>query len=173
MQELLSPEDLKLRIGKEVDVSGWVHDVRILGGISFVLLRNSKGIVQIAAPKKSVAAGLISQISELHQEDVISVKGTVKESKAARLGFEIIPTSLQVLNKAAVPLPLDPRGVTPASLDTRLQWRTLELRRPEASAIFKIENAIVQGFEDYLRRQGFIRAFTPSIIGGVSEGGSE
>ncbi len=173
MRELLSLDQLKARVGKEVDLAGWVHDVRVLGGISFVLLRNSKGIVQVAAPKKDVKPELLETIAGLHQEDVITCVGMVKESKAARLGFEIIPKSIDVLSKAASPLPLDPRGVTPAALDTRLQWRSLELRRPESSAIFKIENAIVEGFEEYLRGESFMRAFTPSILGGVSEGGSE
>jgi len=89
------------------------------------------------------------------------------------MGFEIVPAKIQVVSKAATPLPLDPRGVTPASLDTRLEWRSLELRRPETTAVFRVENAVVQGFEEFLQNSGFIRAFTPSIIGGVSEGGSE
>jgi nondiscriminating aspartyl-tRNA synthetase len=173
MQNQPSPADLKERVGMEVNLSGWVHDVRVLGGISFILLRNSKGVVQLAAPKKVVAVELFDLISGLHQEDVISCTGEVKESRVARAGFEIIPSKIVVLSKAAAPLPLDPRGVTPASLDTRLEWRSLELRRPETAAIFKVENAVVQGFEQFLQGEGFIRAFTPSIIGGVSEGGSE
>jgi len=168
-----TPVELRGMVGKKVTISGWVHDVRVLGGISFVLLRNSKGVVQVAAPKKAVSPELFSLIGGLHQEDVIKVTGEAKESKVARLGFEIIPSTVVVLVKADTPLPLDPRGVTPASLDTRLEWRSLELRRPETAAIFKIENAVVQGFEKFLQESGFIRAFTPSIIGGVSEGGSE
>jgi len=164
MRKQPSLTELKGMVGKEVTLSGWVHDVRVLGGISFVLLRNSNGVVQVAAPKKSVPAGLYESISALHQEDVITVTGQVKESKAARLGFEIVPTGMEVLSKADAPLPLDPRGVTPASIDTRLEWRSLELRRPETSAIFKIENALVQGFEEFLQGRGFIRAFTPNII---------
>ena len=173
MQEPFTPADLKGRIGRQVRLEGWVHDIRVLGGISFVLLRSSRGIVQLAVPKKSVEASLFAKVSELRQEDVISCLGEVKESRAARMGFEIVPSSVEVIAKAAAPLPLDPRGVTPASLDTRLEWRSLELRRPETSALFLIENALVQGFEEYLQGSGFIRAFTPSIIGGVSEGGSE
>jgi len=173
MQKPLSPGDLKEKVGKEVKLEGWVHDVRVLGGISFVLIRNARGIVQVAAPKKAVPPELFGLISSLHQEDVVRVIGAVKESKAARLGFEIVPSAVEVIAKAASPLPLDPRGVTSTNLDTRLEWRSLELRRPETAAIFKIENAVVQGFEDYFQKRGFIRAFTPSIIGGVSEGGSE
>ena len=173
MQEPFTPADLKARIGRQVRLEGWVHDVRVLGGISFVLLRNSRGIVQIAVPKKAVTPELYGLVSGLHQEDVISCSGVVKESTAARLGFEVVPASIEVIAKAASPLPLDPRGVTSAAIDTRLGWRSLELRRPETNAVFLIENALVQGFEEYLQRSGFIRAFTPSIIGGVSEGGSE
>ena len=173
MQKPLSPADLKEKVGEEVHLEGWVHDVRVLGGISFVLLRSARGIVQVAAPKKAVTPELLDLISGLHQEDVISCHGVVKESRAARMGFEVIPSSIEVISKADSPLPLDPRGVTPTNLDTRLQWRSLELRRPETAAIFKIENAVVQGFEDYFQKRGFIRTFTPSIIGGVSEGGSE
>ncbi len=168
-----SPADLREKVGKEVKIAGWVHDVRVLGGISFVLLRNVRGVVQVAAPKKTVKPELFELISTLHQEDVVEVEGTVKESKVARMGFEIVPTGVRVVNKASAPLPLDPRGVTPASLDTRLEWRSLELRRPETAAVFKVENALVQGFEEFLQSSGFIRAFTPSIIGGISEGGSE
>ena len=173
MQEPFTPADLAKRIGRQVRLEGWVHDVRALGGISFVLLRSSRGVVQVAVPKKSVPPELYALVSGLHQEDVISCTGEVKEAKAARHGFEILPSSIEVVAKAASPLPLDPRGVTPASLDTRLEWRSLELRRPETTAVFNIENALVQGFEEYLQGAGFIRAFTPSIIGGVSEGGSE
>lgn len=173
MRELLSPSELKERTGKQVKLAGWVHDVRILGGISFVLLRNSKGIVQIVAPKKEVKPELTELIAGLRQEDVIVCSGLVKESKAARSGVEVVPSEMTVLSRAATPLPLDPRGVTPASLDTRLTWRSLELRRPETNAIFKIEDAVVGAFEAFLRENGFIRAFTPSILGGISEGGSD
>ena len=164
---------MKAKVGKEVHLQGWVHDVRVLGGISFVLLRNSGGVIQLAAPKKVVKPELFERISSLHQEDVISCRGEVKESKVARMGFEVVPSSIEIIVKSASPLPLDPRGVTPASLDTRLEWRSLELRRPETAALFRVENAVVQGFEDHLQGLGFMRAFTPSIIGGVSEGGSE
>ena len=148
MQKPLSPADLKEKVGHEVRLEGWVHDVRVLGGISFVLVRNANGIVQVAAPKKSVPPELFELISTLHQEDVVRVRGTVKESKAARMGFEVVPSAIEVVAKAASPLPLDPRGVTPTNIDTRLEWRSLELRRPETAAIFKVEDAVVQGFEE-------------------------
>lgn len=170
---MLSPDQLRARIGTEVGLAGWVHDVRVLGGIVFVLVRNSKGIVQLAAHKKEVEHEVFNLLGRLHQEDVIRFRGMVKESKVARLGFEIVPKEIELLSRAATPLPLDPRGVTAAGIDTKLLWRSLDLRRPESAAVFRIEDALVEGAEKYLRRNGFMRAFTPSILGGISEGGSE
>jgi len=173
LEEPLSIEDLRGMVGQKVSLAGWVHDVRLLGGISFVLLRNREGIIQLTAPKKAVSQEVLDTVSGLHSEDVIVCVGTLKEAKVARNGFEIIPDSMTVLSASATPLPLDPRGVTGTNLDTRFTWRTLDLRRPEVTALFKMEDALVSGMESFLRERGFLRVFTPSILGGISEGGSE
>jgi nondiscriminating aspartyl-tRNA synthetase len=173
LEDIPSPDLLKGMIGQKTSVSGWVHDIRLLGGINFVLLRNRDGIIQVTVPKKVVSPEVMTTVSSLHPEDVIKVTGLVKEAKQARNGFEVIPDSLAVIAASAVPLPLDPRGVTDANLDTRLEWRTLDLRRPESTAVFKVEDALITGMESYLRENGFLRVFTPSILGGISEGGSE
>lgn len=173
MEELPSADALKGKVGQKTSVSGWVHDIRLLGGINFVLLRNRDAIIQITVPKKVVTEQVMAALVSLHPEDVINCAGLVKEAKQARNGFEIIPDSITVLSASAVPLPLDPRGVTEANLDTRLEWRTLDLRRPEAAAVFKVEDALITGMEAYMQENGFIRIFTPSILGGISEGGSE
>jgi aspartyl-tRNA synthetase len=173
LEDLLPITEIRSRIGQTIRVSGWVHDVRLLGGISFVLLRNREGIIQLAVPKKVVTKEVLETVTSLHPEDVIISVGTVKESKIARNGFEIIPQTITVVSTSATPLPLDPRGVTDANLDTRLEWRTLDLRRPESTAVFKVEAALIFGMESYLRENGFLQVFTPSILGGISEGGSE
>jgi nondiscriminating aspartyl-tRNA synthetase len=173
LEETLPPEAIAKKLGEKVTVSGWVHDVRLLGGISFILVRNSRGILQVTAPKKAVPKEVADQVAALHPEDVVRCTGTVKEAKVARNGFEIIPERIEVLSASATPLPLDPRGVTDANIDTRLNWRTLDLRRPEVQAIFRVQDALVEGMETYLRSSGFLRIFTPSILGGVSEGGAE
>jgi nondiscriminating aspartyl-tRNA synthetase len=173
LEETLAPEAIAKRLGEKVAVTGWVHDVRLLGGISFILVRNSEGIVQVTAPKKAVSKEVMDKVASLHPEDVVRALGLVKEAKAARNGFEIVPDSIDVISASATPLPLDPRGVTDANIDTRLNWRTLDLRRPEVQAIFRVQDALLEGMEAYLRSRGFLRVFTPSILGGVSEGGAE
>src|SRR5215472_9439537 len=78
--------ELMSQAEKEVVLAGWVHDVRVLGGIAFVLLRDHSGIVQVAAPKSKTPPHVLEEIGTLHQEDVIAVKGKVVQSKIARKG---------------------------------------------------------------------------------------
>ncbi len=160
-------------VGNNVEVLGWVHDVRLIGGINFVLLRDKEGTVQITVIKSKADQKILDVVQKLHQEDVISVKGEVVKSKIAKIGIEVIPSEIEVINKSDAPLPLDPREVTPAHIDTRLDWRPIDLRKPQNIAIFKIQSKILEGFEEYLRKEGFIQVFTPSLLGGTSEGGAE
>lgn len=165
--------ELKKCVGKKVTVAGWVHDVRLLGKINFLLLRDKEGIVQVTASKDKVAQEILDTFKKLHQEDVVVVQGEVVKSKVANIGIEVIPEEVEVISKAEVPLPLDPRWVTPANLDTRLDWRPLDLRRKENLAIFTIQAKLQEGMEEYLKKKGFLRVWTPSILGGISEGGAE
>lgn len=166
-------DELTKFIEKEVTLGGWVHDIRLLGNINFLLLRDKNGIVQVTASKDKVSKEILDIYKKLRQEDVLFVKGKVVKSKIAKIGLEIIPSQIEVISKAETPLPLDPRNVTPANLDTRLDWRSLDLRRPENFAIFKIQTLITDGMEEHLKKEGFLRVWTPSLLGGMSEGGAE
>jgi len=165
--------ELKKAVGKSVAVSGWVHDTRMLGGINFLLLRDRDGIIQVTASKEKVSKKILEEYQRLHQEDVLIISGKVVANKKAPQGVEIIPNEIEVISKAATPLPLDPRRVTKANLDTRLDWRSLDLRTPQNIAIFKIQSKIIEGMQESLRKNGFIQVFTPSLLGGTSEGGSD
>lgn len=165
--------ELEKNVGKEAVISGWVHDVRLLGKINFVLLRDREGIVQVTAVQDKTPAKVVEIIKKLHQEDVLTIKGKIQKSKSKDYPVELIPEEIEVVSKSAVPLPLDPRNITPANLDTRLDWRSLELRKRGNLAIFRIQELIMQGFEEELRKEGFLRVWTPSLIGGAAEGGSE
>lgn len=165
--------ELGMLIGKEVVLSGWVHDVRVLGGINFVLLRDAGGIVQVTALKAKTDKKITDLFAKLHQEDTISVKGKVVESKIAKIGYEVIPTEVEIITKSAVPLPLDPREVTPANFDTRLDSRVLDLRKPENLAIFKIQWKVMAAMREWLDKNGYINVNTPCMMGSASESGAE
>src|SRR3989441_11180940 len=164
---------LNEQINKEVVLTGWVHDVRALGGIAFLLLRDMEGIVQVTAPKSKTPANVLKEIGALHQEDVVSVRGTVVHNKIAKGGLEIIPSDLEIINRSGTPLPLDPRGVQNTLLDTRLNWRFLDFRSEESRAVFRIQSAILRSFRDFFSGRGFIEIQPPVIIASASEGGAE
>lgn len=160
-------------LNKEVVLTGWVHDVRVLGGISFLLLRDMGGIVQVTAPKEKVPPEVLREMGTLHQEDVVAVSGTVVSSKIAKRGIEVTPSKMEVVNRSETPLPLDPRGVQNTLLDTRLNWRVLDFRSEESKAIFKIQSRILRCFREYFGQRGFVEIQPPVIIASASEGGAE
>src|SRR3989442_12915136 len=125
-------------LNKEVVLAGWGHDVRVLGGISFLLLRDMSGIVQVTAPKAKAPAEVLKEIASLHQEDVLFVRGMVVSSKIAKRGIEVIPSELEVVSRAETPLPLDPRCSHDTLVETRLNWRVLEFCSEESDSIFKV-----------------------------------
>src|SRR5260370_33178751 len=87
-------------LNKEVVMAGWVHDVRVLGGISFLLLRDMSGIVQVTAPKSKAPPEVLKEIAGLHQADVLLVRGLVVSSKIAKGVREVIPSELEIVSRA-------------------------------------------------------------------------
>ena len=159
------------QFGTQVTVGGWVQDLRNLGGISFLQLRDKDGVIQITTLKKR-SKELFDLVASIPRESVILVTGTVKESKEARAGFEILPEKIDVLSKAETPLPLGVVDKVGADLDTRLNNRFLDLRKEEVRAIFRIESSVLEGIRKYLVSEGFVEVNTPKIVAAGAEGGS-
>ena len=158
--------------GSEVIVFGWVQDVRDLGGIKFFVLRDRSGSVQVTLPRGKVPEEVFEKFDKLQKEFVVGVKGVVRRMEKAPRGVEIIPNELRILNVTKHPLPLDPTGRTPADIDTRLNARILDLRRPESNAIFRIAHVVLQSIRAFLSQKGFIEVQTPKIIASATEGGA-
>jgi len=151
---------------------GWVHSVRKLGKIVFIILRNRDGLTQLTF-KKEFNESLFKVARELSPEDIIRVEGVEVENPIAKIGREVIPNKIEILYKGVEPAPIEIAGKPTIHLYTRLNWRPIDLRRPKNLAIFKIQSSIIEAAEKYLREKGFIQVFTPAIIGGVSEGGAD
>ena len=166
-----SSEILPELFGKQVTVAGWIQDLRNLGGISFLQLRDRDGVVQVTTLKKR-SKELFDKVASIPRESVVLVTGTVKESKEARAGFEIIPDKIDVLSKAETPLPLGVVDKVGADLDTRLNNRFLDLRKEEIRAVFQIKAKAVEGIRRYLMSEGFVEVNTPKIVAAGAEGGA-
>ena len=94
--------------GEEVLLMGWVHEIRDLGGIIFVIIRDRDGLIQVTAPSKKVDAEILADLRALRKESVVAIKGTAQEAGKAPNGVEIIPSKVKILNLANQPLPMDP-----------------------------------------------------------------
>jgi len=124
------------RKGKKVEVGGWVFTLRDQKRMGFIVLRDPTGLVQIAVDKK-VDPHLGETLHRLTSESVIRVRGIVVENLDVKLGgLEIIPEEIKVESIADPNLPIPTKG-KPSSLAQRLDWRFLDLRRPENFLIFQ------------------------------------
>ncbi len=157
----------------DVTVVGWVHELRDLGGIAFLLLRDRDGIMQVTMPKKHVSRDVIEQIRGLSRESVVAVSGIVQSEPKAPQGFEIIPYEIDVLNRAESPLPLDVTGKVRAELDTRLDARFIDVRLPRTRAIFMIRAEMLRAVRDFLVSREFIEIQTPKMVATATEGGTQ
>ena len=159
--------------GETTTVAGWVHEIRDLGGIAFLILRDTTGKLQIKFEKDEMDDDLVETGLGVHRESVLSVTGSVEEEERAPTGVELVPEEMAVLAEADPELPLDPSGKVDAELPTRLDNRTLDLRKSEIQAIFEIRAAVLDGVRDAFRDLHCTEINTPKIVATGTEGGTE
>lgn len=158
--------------GQEVLVFGWVHEIRDLGGLRFVIMQDKTGQLQITIHKNKVVAEVVKKANLLQKQYSIGVKGKVKKMKNAPGGAEIVPNEMRIFSISKQPLPLDITGRTKAEIDVRLDARVLDLRREENQAIFRIQHVALEATRAFLSARGFMEVFTPRIIVSATEGGA-
>jgi len=159
--------------GKSVTVSGWVHEIRDLGKLKFLILRDREGLIQVTAKKGITRSEVLSDIDQLSRESVVEIDGRVKKNEKAPNGVEINPDRINLISRSESPLPLDVTQKVSSDLDTRLNNRFMDIRKPEISAIFKLRGKILDAGREFLKENGFIEIHTPKIIASASEGGTE
>jgi aspartyl-tRNA synthetase len=159
--------------GKTATIAGWVHEVRDLGKLKFLLIRDGRGVTQVTLPKKFVSEEVFATSKKLTKESVVMVRGTVQKEDRAPNGYEIIPDEIRILSLSETPLPLDPTGKVDANLDTRLDHRVIDLRRTNINSIFKIRSEALRAGRDFLSSENFSEIHSPRIISTSSEGGTD
>ncbi len=161
-----------LEDGAVVKICGWIQDIRVLGNISFLIIRDREGIAQGTLLKKNLGEEGYRRIISLNRESVICVEGKLQKSSQSKLGMEIIPSSFQILNEAEAPLPMGVVDKVSVDIETRLNFRFIDLRRPEVFSLFRIESSISRSIRNTLENEGFIEIHTPKIIATATEGGT-
>jgi aspartyl-tRNA synthetase len=155
-------------IGKKVVVGGWIEDIRELGKLTFLTLRDVTGVAQIVL----VGNGALNQIKGLGRQSVVRIGGTVQQSKARDFAFEIKSEKIDILALAVHPLPIDPIGRLESNIDNRLNARALDLRNQKTASIFKLRHHALASIRKTVTEHNFIEVNTPKIIGSASEGGA-
>ena len=155
--------------GDSVLVAGWAAQVKSLGKIGFLVVRDRTGQVQVTVPGGHAQ---LPDLGKIPPESVIAARGAVQQSKLKSGGKEILLDRFEVIALSEPNLPIDVSGKIPAGLDIRLDNRFLDLRVPRNLAIFKVRSRINVAIREFLIGDGFIEMQTPKIMSAGAEGGA-
>ena len=159
--------ELSDRVGRPVSLAGWVHRIRNLGGVRFLVLRDRSGLAQVVVPPEL-------DLGPVACEWVVRVTGTAREEPRAPSGFEVAADRVDVISRAETP-PLEvfkPLAATGHRLDTLLDHRAVSLRIPEVLEVFRVQAEILRAFRSFLSSRGFVEVCTPKLVLSGAEGGA-
>jgi nondiscriminating aspartyl-tRNA synthetase len=165
--------DLKQHISDTVKIHGWLQTLRDQKKMQFLIVRDTTGLVQVAFWKQGDPQ-LAEKISSLAAETTLTLTGKVVDNPIVKLGgIEVQLETLEANSLAEAQLPFDPFAETLPMIDFRMDWRYLDLRRPENLLIFKVQTTAEAAMREYWIQNGFMEIHTPKIMGAPSESGAE
>ncbi|MEM3403928.1 MAG: aspartate--tRNA(Asn) ligase [Nitrososphaeria archaeon] len=171
-KRLYAKEVFQANEGQLCTIRGWIEDIRPLGKICFITVRDLTGLTQIVLNRNAVGDEVFRVGNEVNRQSIVEVVGEIKPSRSKNVLKEVLAKKFEVLSKAHPPLPIDPTGRVASSLDKRLDARALDLRNPKTAAIFKIRHTLLKSIRNTFYRLGFIEVNTPKLIGQAAEGGA-
>ena len=168
--------------GQEVTLSGWVHSRRDLGGVIFIDVRDREGRTQLVFDPQETDAALVESAGRLRSESVISVSGKVRQrpdetenSKIPTGQVEVVAEALELHNLAEV-LPFqidDPEAAAKVNEELRLQYRFIDLRRPEMAHNLRLRSKVATATRVFMEEEGFLEVETPTLFKSTPEGARE
>ena len=163
-------EGLSEKVGGLATIRGWVHAIRDQKKVQFVIVRDETGMAQVVLPKDDPPSALNEAVSALTAESAVTITGTVVADERVKLGgLELKLEELRVDSLAEPEVPIAPDS----ALDKRIDWRYLDLRRPDRRLIFEVQTAIERAMREFWRDEGFIELHSPKLMGSASESGAE
>jgi nondiscriminating aspartyl-tRNA synthetase len=164
--------ELKEHIGQTVHIEGWLHKKRLLGGLTFINVRDRRGLTQVVIQDKDE----VEKLRGLQIGTVLAVDGQVVEEARAPGGAELHDARLTVMVpvEAEPPIEIDkPLSHKPDNLDTLLDHRPIGLRNLQETAIFKVQAKVLQAFREYFAANDFTEMNSPKLLAEATEGGAE
>jgi len=162
-------EDLKLHVGQQVTVNGWVTTTRSSGKIAFVVLRDGSGLVQCVLAKKDVPEESWNRFQALTQETSVAATGIVREDARSPGGFELQLSQIEILG-TSVDYPITPKEHGTSYL---FEHRHLWLRSSRQAAIARMRHEVIQAIRDFFYNNGFTLVDTPILTGSIGEQAGE
>ncbi|MFZ0513974.1 MAG: aspartate--tRNA(Asn) ligase [Candidatus Nitrosopolaris sp.] len=154
-------------VGQVVSIAGWIEDIRDIGKVAFLTIRDVRGAAQVV-----LSTDTLNLAIDTPRQSAVIVSGVVQYSKSKDFPLEIKAGKVTIVTEALHPLPIDPTGRVESGLDKRLDSRALDLRNPKTCSIFLLRSAVLDNIRTTLRSKGFVEVNTPKIIGSASEGGA-
>ena len=168
--------ELDKHFDEDVEIQGFVENIRNLQWVAFVIIRDNTGKVQVTIEKSEESnKEMIDIISTLNNESTVKIIGKVLQNEKVKLGGkEIIPTKIEVTSTSLESeLPINIKDKDASLIDARLDHRWLDLRNDYNANIFRIQSKFVEAMREFLYKNNFIEIHTPKLIGAASESGSE
>ena len=172
---LIRTIDAHAHIGERVTVRGWLHALRRMGQVSFVVLRDGWGTLQAVIEDAAALNALVDAHSGalLQPETVLSVTGVLATTALAQGGVELHDPAFSVITPVREPLPviIGKRKLN-AALPTLLDHAVVVNRHPERRAVFRLAAGAMRGFREALTERGFTEIQSPKIVASATEGGA-
>lgn len=156
------------KAGERNKLQGFVENIRNKRTMAFLVLRDYTGRIQLTIEKEKYP-DIAAKVDTLTVESVITVEGEVVENSFVKMGGrEMLPDAMTV-ESIAEPLPIS----KDAAIDSRLDYRWIDLRSDRNTLIFKAQTELVAAMREFLLERNFMEIHTPKLIGAASESGSE
>lgn len=153
-------------------IIGWISSIREHSNIKFLTINDRFGNIQVILKKNEFPDSLSSEIPKIREHASIAIKGKVRSEPKAPNGIEIIPIDFKILSFANKNSPIVIQSRKGVGIDTRLDLRAIDLRRPYLQSIFSIRYTVLNSCRKFLGEEGFIEVNTPKIIATATEGGA-
>lgn len=171
MERVIS-RDIKKYVGKEALIKGWLHKKRMLGGLTFINVRDRGGLTQVLIEAKDE----VEKLRGLQIGTVLEVTGEVVDEPRAPFGAEIHNPKLTVTMPVTDEPPVEidkPLSHKSEHLETLFENRVVTIRNLQEQKIFKIRSDLTRYIREFLHDNDFTEIDTPKLLAGATEGGAE
>lgn len=161
-------------LNQEITIEGFIDSIRNLQYVQFLVVRDNTGKVQVTIEKNESNVELNRIVDSLTVEGTVKITGKLVSNEKVKLnGMELIPNDIIETSKCLDELPINYKDSKSASIDTRLNYRFLDLRNEKNILMFKVQTCLINAMREFVLNNNFVEIHTPKIISAASESGSD